>query len=47
MKKPIVAITENKEIRMPNMMLNMPNRISPMIPTTKPPAQKAMFDVDC
>ena len=45
MKKPIVAITENREIRMPNMMLNMPNRISPMIPTTKPPAQKAMFDV--
>ena len=30
---------------MPNMMLNMPNRISPMIPTTKLPAQKAMFDV--
>lgn len=45
MKKPIVAITENREIRMPNMMLNMPNRISPMIPTTKPPAQKAMLDV--
>ena len=45
MKKPIAAITENREIRMPNMMLNMPNRISPMIPTTKPPAQKAMFDV--
>ena len=45
MKKPIAAITENREIRMPNMMLNMPNRISPMIPTTKLPAQKAMFDV--
>ena len=45
MKKPIAAITENREISMPNMMLNMPNRISPMIPTTKLPAQKAMFDV--
>lgn len=45
MKKPIAAITENREIRMPNMMLNMPNRISPMIPTTKLPVQKAMFDV--
>ena len=45
MKKPIAAITENREIRMPNMMLNMPNRISPMIPTTKLPAQKATFDV--
>lgn len=45
MKKLIAAITENREIRMPNMMLNMPNRISPMIPTTKLPAQKAMFDV--
>lgn len=45
MKKPIAAITENREISMPNMMLNMPNRISPMIPTTKLPVQKAMFDV--
>ena len=45
MKKPIATITENREISMPNMMLNMPNRISPMIPTTKLPAQKAMFDV--
>lgn len=43
MKKPIATITENREISMPNMMLNMPNRISPMIPTTKLPAQKAMF----
>ena len=27
MKKLIVALTENREIRMPNMMFNMPNSI--------------------
>ena len=45
MKKTITAITENREIRMPNMKFSMPNRISPMTTTTKLPAQKATVDV--
>ena len=44
MKIPMAAATENRAVRMPNMKFNTPNRISPAMPTAKPPAQRAMPD---
>ena len=44
MKIPIAAATENRAVRMPNMKFNTPNRISPAMPTAKPPTQRAMPD---
>ena len=44
MKNPIVATTESRAVKMPNMKFNTPSRISPAMPTAKPPAQRAMPD---
>ena len=42
MKIPIAATTESRAVRMPNMKFNIPSRISPAMPTAKPPAQRVM-----
>ena len=42
MKNPIVAIIESRAVSMPNMKFNTPSRISPAMPTAKPPAQRVM-----
>ena len=44
MKIAIVATIESRTIMMPNMKFNTPSRISPAMPTAKPPAQRAMSD---
>ncbi|HIW86920.1 MAG TPA: hypothetical protein IAC47_01395 [Candidatus Onthomorpha intestinigallinarum] len=44
MKIPIAATTESRAVRMPNMKFNIPSRISPAMPTAKPPAQRTMPD---
>ena len=38
----IVATTESRAVSMPNMKFNTPSRISPAMPTAKPPAQRVM-----
>lgn len=38
----IIATIESSAVRMPNMKFNTPNRISPAMPTAKPPAQRVM-----
>jgi hypothetical protein len=38
----IIVTIESKAVRMPNMKFNTPNRISPAMPTAKPPAQRVM-----
>lgn len=43
MKIPIAAIIESRVMRIPNMKFSTPNAISPAIPTTRPPMQRAMF----
>lgn len=45
MKIPIAATTESRAVRMPNTKFTTPSRISPAMPTAKPPAQRAMPDV--
>ena len=42
MKIPIAAAIESMAVRMPNMKFNTPNRISPAMPTAKPPVQRVM-----
>lgn len=44
MKNAIVATIESMAVRMPNMKFNTPSRISPAMPTAKPPAQRVMPD---
>lgn len=44
MKIMIIATTESRAVSMPNMKFSTPNRISPAIPTAKPPAQRVMPD---
>ena len=38
----IIATIESSAVRMPNIKFNTPNRISPAMPTAKPPAQRVM-----
>ena len=38
----IIVTIESSAVRMPNMKFNTPNRISPAMPTAKPPAQRVM-----
>ena len=38
----IIVTIESRAVRMPNMKFNTPNRISPAMPTAKPPAQRVM-----
>lgn len=40
----IIATTESMAVSMPNMKFSTPNRISPAMPTAKPPAQRVMPD---
>ena len=44
MKNAIVATIESMAVSMPNMKFNTPSRISPAMPTAKPPAQRVMPD---
>ncbi|KMV76787.1 hypothetical protein BSBG_04977 [Bacteroides sp. 9_1_42FAA] len=44
MKNAIVATIESMAVSMLNMKFNTPSRISPAMPTAKPPAQRVMPD---